>query len=334
VKRGILKKVSWIVFVLCFASSGAAYSHDLATDLGIAVFNVPEGADIAGMGNADAAAWGWSSNNPAMTAFDTAEGRYKNSAAINWGSINFKKGPTVNFYSLSGIRKFGENYIQVNGSYFGSDTHKTKEGFESGFHPSRSLDITWARKINENVFFSRDEMYFGLNAEAGKSGMNFYYRDQGEKRKRVIRSESDSLGGSVGILYKVDKIHIGAYWNRVWEKATDKETIEGERSKDRSFSDKFRLGASWQILEGTFIAGDYQFLNIDGTKEDQFFAGLEQKVIDPVYLYAGIANQQPTCGVGVYFPRGGFNLAFAKMDEMKHHFGTGSLVTALLFLAF
>jgi hypothetical protein len=215
-----------------------------------------------------------------------------------------------------------ENYIQVNGTYFGSDTQEVKDGFESGFHPSRSLDVTWARKINENVFFSRDEMYFGLNAEAGKFGMNFHYRDQEGGRNRFLRSESDSLGGSVGLL----ESSLG--------KGYRQRNSFGRKKQGSFFLRQISSGCELENLEGTFIAGDYQFLNIDGTKEDQFFTGLEQIVIDPLYLYAGIANQQPTCGIGVYFPRGGFNLAFAKMDEMKHHFGTGSLLTALLFLAF
>lgn len=330
-----MKKISLIFAVFFVFLAEVCNAHDLATDLGIAMFNVPQGADIAGMGNADAAAWnGFSSNNPAAIAFELPGNTCKNAGAINWGTINFKNGPTIDFYALSGTRKFGQDFITVTGTYFASDTGTMKDGFESRFRPCRNLDITWARKINENLFFSKDELYFGANAEMGKSEMNFYYRDWRNKRKTAIQSKSDSMGGTVGLLYKINKVHFGVYWNRVWEKSKERDVVFKKKETYRSHSDKFRLGASWQILEGTFIAGDYQFLNIDGTKEHQFFTGVEQKVIDPVYLYAGIANHNPTCGIGIYFPRGGFNLAFAKMDEMKKHFGTGKLVTALFFFSF
>lgn len=330
-----MKKISFILAVVFVLMAEFGNAHDLATDLGIAMSNVPEGADNAGMGNTDAGTSnGFSSNNPAAIAFELPGNTRKNSGAINWGTINFQKGPAIDFYALSGTRKIGKDFITVTGTYFASDTGTMKDGFESRFRPCCSLEVTWARKIKENLFFPKDELYFGASAEMGKSEMNFYYRDWRGNRKTAVQSKSDSMGGTVGLLYKVGKVNVGTYWNRVWEKSEEKDVIFKEKSVYRSHSDKFRLGASWQILEGTFIAGDYQFLNIDGTKEHQFFTGLEQKVIDPVYLYAGIANHNPTCGIGIYFPRGGFNLAFAKMDEMKKHFGTGKLVTAMFFFSF
>jgi len=321
-----------VVFFVFLA--GVCSANDLETDLGIATFNIPDGADIAGMGNADASAWGWSSNNPALSAFDFSEGgKFKNSGSLNWGNLNFKKGPTINFYALSQTRKIGENFFTVVGTYFSSDREDTKIGLETRFRPCRSVDVTWARKVGKSLFSSVDELYFGTNLEIGRTKANFYLREEG-RRQTFIQSDSRSVGGSVGLLYRTGKLNVGTYWNRIWEKAEESYPLDGEKSHSRSHSDKFRIGASYQILEGTFIAGDYQFLDIDGESFNQFFGGVEQRLTDWLYLYGGIANHNPTAGLGIYFDRGGFNLAYAEMDELKSHFGKGRLITAIIFFSF
>lgn len=328
-----MTKYLLLVVVLSVAIIHQAEAHDFATALETTTWNVPAGADIAAMGNADASAWGWSSNNPAMAAFTKTDNPSMCGASFNYGVINFNRGPDLSFYSVTGGVKIPIGFLQTTYSYFSSESDSTKIGVDIEFQPSKILELVWANKIHENLLFQNDELYFGIETAFSSSKMTFSLND-----RNLSQIKSKGNMGILGFLYKPNrKINVGSYYARSWDKTREKDLILNTSESASSTSDQFRFGVSCQALPMTFFAIDYQFLNLDGKKENQVFAGIEQGVVkDFIYLYGGWANRGPTTGLGAYFKNGGLNFAYMKnpFDELRPYFGTADLFMGQIFFSF
>jgi len=310
-----------------------ATAHDFGTALSIATYNIPYGADVAGMGNADAAAWGWSSNNPAMTAFERKDTPVRGVGSIVYGIADFKKGPKLSYGSVSGVVKTRYGFFQVNYNYLGSGSHSTKVGYDTGFNPSKAIELFWANKIKENLFCPGDEFYAGLEIGTSLSKLTFSLDN-----KNLLKSSSRGNYGAMGFLYKPNgKINVGGYYLRSWERNRERDLIYRSSETSSSTSNKLKIGVGFQILPLTYAEIDYQLLNIAGSKENQVFAGVEQYVVkNALALYAGWANHSPTAGIGIYFPKGGFNLAYMEnpFRELEPHFGKARIIEASIYFYF
>jgi len=316
---------------LCLSAKVEA--SDFGTALGIATLNIPAGADIAAMGNADASAWSWSSNNPAMTAFSKPGVEWRYGGSGTYGIVEFSKGPQLSFYSVTGAVKTTIGVFQTTASYFGSDTEMTKIGTDSKFAPSRSIDLTWANKITDDLLLKGDELYVGCETSISNSQINFSYNHQ-----RIIRSKSTGNGAMAGFLYKPsERINIGGFYGRYWDRSRETNYLSENSSHDSSATDQIKIGASFQVLPLTFLACDYQFLNLPKMRKGQVFAGIEQGIVkDIFYLYSGWAANGPTCGAGLYFKHGGFNIAYMQnpFSEANDYLGRARVLMAMVYGSF
>ena len=319
-----------IFFVFLVEISGAT---DFGTAMSITTINIPASADVAAMGNADAAAWSLSSNNPALTAYELPENKHKSGVNATFGLLHFKKGPAVRFTSDSIGTKTQYGFFSATVSYFQSGKNSTRMGTDLEFRPSKMLELMWANKIASNWLKQGDELYLGLELAYSKSKPNFSLRDQ-----RVLRSESTGNDVTVGFLYKpTAKLNIGGYYGRFLDHSREKDFIFKNSMSGNSISHQFKFGASYQILSKTFVACDVQLLNIAGKKKSQLFAGVEQGIIkDVLCLYAGAADGSPTGGLEISCRRGGIDLSYTSNASpyANKYLGRSKLAMVSIFFSF
>lgn len=299
--------------------------------LSIASVNVPPGADVAGMGNAWVATPNFSSNNPAILP---TYGDYKIGGSATYGRINFKKGPEINSYSGSVAAKLPAGFLQITYSNACSSTEATEMGVGAKFNSSPVLNIQYGLSAAKNFLRQGDELFMGLSYSPHES-LGLTFSSAGEN---LLRSKSSGHSYGTGFLYKPDeKWNIGGYYSRSRSKNKNYDLISGEESRSASRTEQLRLGLGYQVAPLTFLAFDYQHLNLDGAKKDQYFAGIEQGIVkDIFYLYAGWADSGSTAGIGVYFKNGGINVAYMRspFNDLEPHLGRAEVIMATAYLNF
>lgn len=325
--------IAVLLAVLFFSVNYSNAEEDFGTALGMATMNVPSGADSASMGGATTAAPEFSSNNPAIVA---AGQEFKIGSSLTYARIGFKSGPDINVYAVNVSGKLPVGVFQISYSDVRSGAETTLMDADAKFNSSPSLSVLYGLKVKKNLLISNDELYLGVSySPLQKSRLTFSL--DGEN---VLQSKSDGYAYGAGALYKPTKaLSIGAYYSRSRSNEEEYDFMFDEATKEVSESEQIRLGIGCQVTELTFIAVDYQHLNIDGAKKDQLFAGIEQGIIkDLLYVYGGFAGsfKSPTAGVGVYFKNGGLNIAYMNnpFDNLKPYLGKAEIVMATGYISF
>lgn len=327
-KKAVVVLIVFSIFV--FASNSRA-ADDFGTAMEIATVNVPPGADVAGMGNVWTATPNFSSNNPAVLP---TCGDYKIGGSATYGRINFKNGPDVNLYSGSIAAKLPAGFLQVTYSDARSNTEATKMDVDAKFNASPVINLQYGLSAAKNFLREGDELYLGISySPYERSKLTF--SNAGEDLF-ISESKGYSIGG--GFLYKPEKNwNIGGYYSYSRSKGEDTDLVFSETSYSVSKAEQMRLGLGYQLFPATFLAADYQHLNLDGEKKDQYFAGIEQGIIkDILYLYGGWADSGPTAGLGIYFKNGGINLAYMHnpFNELKPYLGRAEVFMATAYINF
>jgi len=326
-----------VMVIGCFFATNIQ-AADFGTALAIAIANVPRGADVAGMGNANTAAPEFSSNNPATIA---AAKDFKLGSSATYGRINFGNGPSINIYSGTVSGKLPRGVLEVTYSKASSDMGIADFGLpDPDFNPGlklnsvSSLAFQYGLRAGKDLLFSGDELYLGLAYEpVFKSKILLFLRGMEEV---VLKSDGYSVGG--GFLYKPNKNwNFGGSYSYSRSKDKGEYLLVREIEESRSRTDTYRLGVGYQVLPMTLLAADWQHLEIDGFKNDQFFAGIEQGIVkDFLYLYGGWADSGPTAGIGAYLKNGGLNLAYMQrpFKDLEQYLGHADAYMASAYINF
>jgi len=316
----------------CSVKKAGAASFDSA--LGTATANIPAGADVAGMGNAWVASPEFSSNNPAVIA--VVDKDFKIGGSATYGRINFGQGPDVNIYSGTVAGKMSVGVLQLTYSKAGSGTSETLMDVDAKFNSTSEFSILYGAKVAKDFLKQGDELYLGAGFSPGsKSKMTFSVEDQ-----KLIQAISKGSTWMAGALYRLNEnVNFGVSYSQSRDKAESYDFLADEVAKSVSRTKIFRTGVGVQVAEMTFIAVDYQHLNLDGFKKDQIFAGIEQGIIkDLLYVYGGLAGsfKSPTAGIGVYGKKYGLNVAYMHnpFNELKPYLGKNSVIMVMLSLSF
>lgn len=335
------KSILLAVFVV-MAIVPAAYAKDFGSAFSAAVSNIPQGADVGGMGNAWVATPEFSSLNPAIIAILPKPEEFHATLMPTYGIIGFSKGPDIQLYSVSVTGKLPVGCLQISFSDGWSNMAQTADPATSlKINSSPTIDVQYGFKVGKNLIFKGDELYAGLGYAHGESKISMrseFFDPEVEETFTVNAAEkgySDSV--SVGMVYRPTKnINIGAFYSHSWDKSDS--FVEGEFVESfRGNTNQLRLGAGVQVTELTFLALDYQHLSIDGVRFDQWFAGVEQGIIkDFLYFYGGWAADGPTCGIGMYFKHGGINFSYAASQyrDLKPYLGRSEIFMLSAYLTF
>ncbi len=335
------KSIFAISFVFILAAF-SAYAKDFDSAFSNSVTNIPQGADVAGMGNAWVATPDFSSNNPSVIAIVPEPEKFHGTLMPTYGIIGFSQGPDIQLYSISVTGKMPVGYLQMSFSDGWSNFAPTAD--PSTFlkiNSSPTIDVQYGLKVGKSLIFKGDELYVGVGYAHGESKLSMrseFFDPEIEEKfavNAVEKGYSDLV--SVGMVYRPNKnINIGAFYAHSWDKSDS--FAEGERYEvSRGNTNQLRIGAGVQVTELTFLALDYQHLSIDGVRFDQWFAGIEQGIIkDLLYVYGGWAADGPTCGIGMYFKHGGINFSYAvnQFRDLKPHLGNSEMFMVTGYLTF
>lgn len=326
-------------------SQGADFPDALA----IAVANLPPDASNAGMGNCWAATPNFGSNSPAVTAMYPED--VKASVSGLYAIVNFKNGPNLNAYQGSVLARLPIGVAQVSYSNGASNTfHEVGDGYENSlkFNSLPSVDVQYGFKAAQDLFDVGDALYLGVGYlySGGKISSRTVLASPATSWGNDLVSESTSHGVSGAATYQLmKKATLGVFYRHTWDKTEDNATIlDGsfsENAVSRAESNQFRIGVSAQVTDLTLLALDFQHVNFyDDTRNasfDQWFAGIEQGIIkDVLYAYGGWAADGPTAGLGLYFPKGGINVAYMSKPfrDLEPFLGKAQMVMLSGYLNF
>jgi opacity protein-like surface antigen len=324
------KNLVLVAVIGCFFAV-SVQAADFGTALGVAIANVPLGADVAGMGNANTATPEFSSSNPAVIAVSKD---FKLGGSATYGRINFRNGPDVNIYSGTISAALPVGVIQATYSDASSGMKATEAGTDMQFNSVPSLALQYGVKVAGNLLTAGDNLYLGVSySPVSKSKLTFAMEGQDVL---VSKTKGYSVGG--GFFYKPTKNwNLGGSYSYSRSKDKSEDLILGETLESTSRTDQYRLGVGYQILPLTFIAADWQHLKINGFKKNQFFAGVEQGIVkDFLYFYGGWAADGPTAGLGVYFEHGGLNLAYMHkpFSDLEPYLGQAEVYMVSAYINF
>lgn len=302
-----------IMLIISLFFTGKVQAADFSTALSKTMAEIPVGADVAGMGNANTASPDFSSSNPAIIGVEGTE-KFVAGATATYGHLSFKKGTRINLYSVSASAQLPVGVIQITGTDARSNRAEI-EGEKLQFSSMPSVGLQYGLPVGKSFLLQDDSLYLGLSCDYSQSKMNV----SADSDVFMIKSKGYLLGA--GILYRFGKVvNLGASYEHAWDKSDDFYRGIFETS-EKSEAETVRLGLSAQVTSMTLLAVDYQHLYLEGEQADQYFAGVEQYLVkDLLAVYAGYANGGATVGLGVYLKHGGLNVAylnrtFRQLDE-------------------
>lgn len=328
-----MRKFSVILFVmfLSMISVSVYGATDFGTALNIMSVNQPPDALSASRGNTWVADPEGSSNNPACIAAGESFGA---AGTASYGATFFKNGPTVHSYETSAYvsMPFG-GVVQLTLGNSQSGYAQTRMGGKSvRFDYEPFIDIAYGIKVKENFLCDGDKLFIGVGG-----GTNWFKMGFASRGNTNSISRSRGINLYTGLLYQpTENINLGATysWFRDWNE--DRDVLLGTSSRFPTVIHQVRAGASWTVLPkfGTSLSADLQYLGIGSVNRIQAFAGVEQQVVkDRLYVYAGWAHSGPTAGLGLYFKRGGVNVAYMNNphSELNAHLGRAQMLMATAF---
>lgn len=330
--------------VVCLTFTLGTFSVVCAQDFGIALTKafseIPDGADVASMGNASTATPAFSSRNPAIVAVEVEDVKTTVGATGTYGYIHFGNGPSVNLYSGSLAARLPYGTVQITYSNGSSDSRKFTDSDTVKFDEIPSVELQYGFSLGK--IFGDDALYGGVSYGYSESKLtlnNVTFLSEGLFRNTIVSEGSGHTFGT-GMLYQIYKaINLGALYLHSWDGSRESVTSNGavvDILRSKSQADELRVGIGIQVTPITFVAGDYRHLYLpDGQRDDQYYAGIEQGIIkDVLYIYGGWANGGTTTGIGLYFKHGGVNLAYMHrpMRALEEHLGKAEVFAASLYL--
>jgi len=324
------------LFALVLCTAGESRSQDVNTALAKTYTEVPDGADVLSMGNANTSLPSdYSTRNPgAVDATDYPESKF--GAATTYANIGFKNGPSVNLYSVSAITRFPIGTLQVTYKNGGSSTGMIDEfGDTLKLDRLPSIDMQCGLRVGSNLLWT-DELYAGLGYSYAEYKLLGRAYDS-QLNLVDVSSLQHSHTLESGVLYRIaKKVNIGAVYLHSWD-ATDA-SQDGVTQTTRSETDQLRLGISAKVTSRTLISADYRHLYLpNGEHDDQYFFGIEQYVVKDVFaLYGGWANGGVTTGFGVYSKHCGVNFGYMHRPfrAAEEIFGKADVIMASLYAIF
>lgn len=332
------KYAFWTILVFMLSGmTGIVYAEDFRTALEKTMSEIPDGGDIAAMGNASTAVLEFSSSNPAIIAAGTVSGIESDSkvgACADFGFISFRNGLRVKTGFFSGTMKLPAGFVQLSVSDARSNEGDIDEFSNMEFDNAPSASLQYGLKLAENFYGGVSYKY-----SQSKVTSNVAIEDEESGEPFVLELTSKSKGHEVGFgtLYRLGKVNLGAFYAHSWDKS--KEYADGFlESEESTHADQIRVGASIQLTPMTMVAADWRYFWFpEGECDSQFFAGLEQYVVkDVLAVYGGYANGGLTTGLGIYFEKGGLNLGYMyrPFRSTEEFLGKAEMFEALVYWNF
>ncbi len=327
-----MKKFSFLavmVFML-FGVAGIGQAKDFATALEITLSEIPDGGDIAAMGN-PAVRRDFSTKNPAVTGASIVS---KNVVVCaNYGLFAFKNGFDMSLYSVSAMTKLPLGITRLTVTEGNSTTGGIDEIGDIKLNGLTSIELQYGLPLS-------DDLYGGIVYTHNRSKLTidtmFFDETVGVPFDVELASETRSHEIGVGLLYRLgEKVDLGFFYNRASSRSRDyvNDIKEGTA---RSATDQLRAGFSAQLALGTVLAAEYRHFWFEEERDAQYFAGIEQYLNKIVALYCGYANGGATAGLGIYLKNGGLNLAYMHRPfrSTEDFLGEAKVFEALLFWNF
>lgn len=313
---------------------GMGYAKDFSTALSSTFAQIPVAADQASISTI--AVEDFSSSNPAIVG---AGKDYKVGAQATYGFVTFGHGPTLQLQagSIAGRLPKDAGALQLTYVHANSGMSAIDPSNVLGFDGIYAFDLQYGKKIGSGLLLAGDELFAGVSFTHTESKLNFAFPDS-NSGMATTKSKSASNAGTVGIFYKpIKDLRFGALYSKAWETAQDETYFVGAISgseHSKSQSDTLRVGASYQLFKTTTIAGDYQHVYIKGAAIDQYSIGIEQYLIpDVLALYASCPNGGLGAGMGLYFEKGGLNIAYQSnpFSDLKPYLGGANLFMVSIY---
>jgi len=306
-RRGTHRALVPVFVLVLLACGGQVFAGDIddasfGNRLNAAISRFSRFTDVMGMAGASAGSKWSSSINPAATDWAPAVGESSLGASFQWAGVKFGEGMQLNLGSLTAVidtEEFG--CFQPSFLLLGTNRETMSDG----------LDFEWDAWSAELQWGIREgDLGFGINVSYLESEIQF-----GVGSTNVVESDSTTITGRIGLLSEVaEQVYVGV----VFEFASNPSKsvtydLFGEgfgklREEDSALQFQFRPGVYFHITEDLTSYVDYQFGYFgDGSgalRVHRFYGGLDQTIIDGLYLRAGAVvdiegNVSGAIGVGI-----------------------------------
>lgn len=301
-------------------------------------------ADVAAMGNAQAASEWSSSINPASAAWPHAGRKYTRSFSPQANALRFNSGTNLYVLSEALTVDTGAHGVFLPGAAQISSNHRT-DRFGFGFRfEADFFQLQWAKLIAPDTTV-------GVNFNITRSKTTFDVADF-----VVARSEGESYNFRLGILQRIaPAVRLGS----LVEYGSAPGSTDGVffdpftgapqafRAEDTTEQILVRTGIAWEYSPGSTLCIDYQggwFRNDTGTlRVHRFPIGIEHLVIkDILFLRAGATidtrgDVAGTAGLGLSLSdRATIDVAYQKsmFPELRPEFGSAETFTLSVGVSF
>ena len=184
--KKVLIAVFWLVMFFLMGVAPTLQAADFEKELSKAFINVPPDASNASMGNTWVATPFFGSNSAAVTAMGTYE---RGVVSLNYGVIDFEKGPDVQFYAPSALAKLPFGVLQF--SYAARNSDQFFAGVEQGIY-------------KDSLY-----LYCGWAGDGPTTGIGMYF-ENGGLNVAYMHDTNDGLNKTLG---KTKVVMVSAYLN-------------------------------------------------------------------------------------------------------------------------
>ncbi len=343
-KRGLGLRAMFLVVCLLFLPLGTnSWGKDVDFGTALALINAPLGADSFGPW---AATPDLSSGNPAIIAITQDD--FRLGFYPNYSRTIFSDGPRINSYSVAIAGKMPRGVVQLYASTSEPATAKMTEtetnkllNFE--IDKQQMLGAQYGFKVGSGLLRKGDSLYLGagFSNARNETSLDFVVPTPATAFLIQEKTKSESNMLSFGLVYSpLDRFHLGGTYAYSWDETRSRSELNGNQwfHSEKGNTTQVRIGVGLELLEGTFLAADYQHLNLGNAYFDKWFAGIKQTIIkDRFHIYGGWAADGPVIGTEINFnKRCGLNMSYANnaARELEPYFGRAEVWSAMFYLEF
>lgn len=318
--------------------------YDFSLRFPAAISRFASYADVAAMGNAQAATEWSSSINPAAAAWPHADRKYRDSFAPQYTSIAFDSGSRLHVASEALTFDTGDRGVFLPAAAQIFSNHAADRNGVGFKFDAKFFQLQWGKLVQADTAV-------GANVSATLSDSRYDVAGN-----QIARSRGESYSVRVGALRKVAAgLRVGVVAEAGWAPARtdvwffDPAANRGDalRVRDTTRNALVRTGVAWEYCPGSTFAVDYQggvFDNDSGRfRVHRFPVGIEHMVVkDILFARAGVTldtrgNAATTAGIGLSLGlRTSLDMAYqhGMFPELRPEFGAAKTYTVSLAFAF
>jgi hypothetical protein len=299
-------------------------------------------ADVAALGNAQAASEWSSSNNPASAAWPHANQKYANSLAPQFTTLRFREGTDLYVFAEAVTLKIADYGVFLPGAaQIRSNHERDSDGLGFQFD-ANYFQIQWGKLLGK-------DWAIGANFNVTPSDTQFDLDGT-----TIARSRGESYDFRLGAVHQLSRdLRAGLVFDYGFAPARSDLLVLSAlglttlRTEDTTHQVLLRPGITWEYAKGCTLYLDYQagvFVNNTGTLwVHRFPIGIEHSLIKNIlFLRAGVTidtrgDVPVTTGIGLSLSeRASVDLAYQynMFPEIRREFGSAHTFVASVGCAF